>query len=130
MSKEFKLRGKTIEELEKMDLKEFAELLNARQKRSLKRGLTEQQKILMKKVQKAKEGKIKKIRTHVRDMIIVPKMLGLTIEVHNGKEFVKVNIIPEMLGHYLGEFAHTRKVVKHSSPGVGASRSSKFVPIK
>ncbi len=130
MSKEFRLRGKTIEELEKMDLKEFGELLNARQKRSLKRGLTEAQKKLMKKVQKAKEGKIKRIRTHVRDMVIVPKMLGLTIEVYNGKEFVKINIIPEMLGHYLGEFALTRKVVKHSAPGVGASRSSKFVPIK
>jgi small subunit ribosomal protein S19 len=50
--------------------------------------------------------------------------------VHNGKEFSTVEIKPEMIGHALGEFALTRKIVAHSGLGVGATRSSKFMPLK
>ncbi len=123
----FTYRGKTLEEMKKMTLEEFARLLPARERRSLlKRGLTEQQKILLKKLRSGKEF----VKTHVRDMIIIPEMVGKKIGVYNGKEFVPVEIKPEMIGHRLGEFAPTRKRVKHSSPGVGATRSSKFVPLK
>ena len=113
---------------------EFIRLLPARQRRSLLRGLTLQQRILLEKIRRAREemkrGKKVVIRTHVRNMIILPEMVGLTIHVHNGKDFVPVEITPEMIGHYLGEFALTRKEVKHSAPGVGATRSSKFLPLK
>ncbi len=127
MPKIFTYRGKTLEEMKKMTLEEFARLLPARERRSLlKRGLTEQQKILLKKLRSGKEF----VKTHVRDMIIIPEMVGKKIGVYNGKEFVPVEIKPEMIGHRLGEFAPTRKRVKHSSPGVGATRSSKFVPLK
>jgi len=126
MARVFKYRGYTIEELKKMSLEEFAKLLPSRERRSLLRGLTEQQKILLKKLRSGKEF----VKTHVRDMIILPEMVGKKIGVHNGKEFVPVEIKPEMIGHRLGEFALTRKRVKHSSPGVGATRSSKFVPLK
>ncbi len=127
LPKIFTYRGKTIEEMKKMTLEEFARLLPARERRSLlKRGLTEQQKILLKKLRSGKEF----VKTHVRDMIIIPEMVGKKIGVYNGKEFVPVEIKPEMIGHRLGEFAPTRKRVKHSSPGVGATRSSKFVPLK
>ncbi len=125
----FTYRGYALEELQKMSLEELAELLSARQRRSLKRGLTEQQRKLLEKIRKYK-GKNKIIRTHVRDMIILPEMVGSVIAVYNGKEFVKVRITPEMIGHYLGEFALTRKKVEHSAPGVGATRSSKFVSVK
>ena len=98
------------------------------------RGLTEAQRILLEKIRKAKkavkEGKKVIIKTHVRDMIILPEMVGLTIHVYNGKEFVPVEIKPEMIGHYLGEFAITCKPVKHGAPGIGASRSSMYVPLK
>jgi small subunit ribosomal protein S19 len=86
---------------------------------------------LREKVKLAREGKLKgQLRTHTRDMIILPDMVNLTIHVHNGKEFAQVNIKPEMIGHYLGEYAITNKRVQHGAPGVGASRSSLYVPLK
>ncbi len=129
MAKEFRYRGYTLEELQKMSLEEFAKLVKARERRKILRGFTESEKKLLQKIRKRKDSK-KPIRTHCRDMVILPEMVGLTIAVHNGKEFVPVTIQPEMIGHRLGEFALTRKQVKHSSPGVGATRSSKFVSVK
>jgi len=131
MPKKFTFRGKSIEELEKISSKEFIELLPARQRRSIKRGLPDQQKILLEKVKKAKLGKYKKqIKTHIRDMIVLPEMVGLNIKIHNGREFIPVNIIPEMLGHLLGEFVITRKKVEHSAPGLGATKSSAAIAVK
>lgn len=127
----FKFKGKEIEELKQMPLNEFTKFLPARQRRSIKRGFTEQQKKLYEKIKKANQGIYKKqIKTHVRTMIIIPEMVGLTINIHNGKEFIPVNIIGEMLGHYLGEFSQTRKSVAHSAPGVGATKSSAAVSVK
>lgn len=126
MKKEFVFRGKTLDELKKLDLKEFASLLNSRPRRSLTRGLTDQQKILVRNIQKGN----KNIKTHCRDIIILPAMVDLNLRVHNGKEFVVVNILPEMLGHYLGEFAGTRKKVGHHAPGIGATRSSASLSVK
>jgi len=122
----FVFRGKSLEELQKMDLKEFSSLLTSRKRRSLKRGLSYEQKKLLKKL---KEGK-GFVKTHRRDIIILPEMVDKKIAVYKGKEFVTITITPEMIGHCLGEFALTRKEVKHSSPGMGATRGSKFVPLK
>lgn len=122
-------RGHKIEDLEKMTLEEFINLLGSRQRRSLKRGLTTSEKKLLEKVRESK-GKDVLIRTHVRDMIILPEMVGAKMGIHNGKEFKMVIIDSDMIGHYLGEFSMTRGRVKHSSPGLGATRSSKFVPLK
>jgi len=71
-----------------------------------------------------------KIRTHLRSMIVMPAMIGRTIEIYNGKEFVKVEFQPESVFHYLGEFALTRRKVSHGSAGIGATRGSKYVPLK
>jgi small subunit ribosomal protein S19 len=125
----FLFKGKMVDELKEMSLEDFSKLLNARQRRSLKRGLTPKQKKFLEKIRKLKDRE-KVIRTHCRDMIILPEMVGLKIGVHNGQEFKVINITENMLGHVLGEFALTRKQVKHSSPGFGATRSSKFVPLK
>ena len=124
--KEFTLKGKTTEEIKNMSLNEISQLLTARQRRTLKRGLKEQQKILLKKL-KAKE---ENIETHCRDVIILPEMIGSKIKVHQGKEFVPVTIEADMVGHYLGEFALTRKRVAHSAPGIGATRSSASLSVK
>ena len=124
--KEFTFKGKTIEELKKLSLNELAQLLNSRQRRSIKRGFTDQQKILLKKI----KSNQKNIETHCRDMIILPEMVGITIKVHQGREFVSVNIEAEMIGHCLGEFAMTRKKVAHSAPGIGATRSSASLSVK
>jgi small subunit ribosomal protein S19 len=126
VSKKFTFKGKTIEELKEMSLKEFGQLLPARQRRTLKRGFTSAQ---LKFLEKVKKGKTN-IETHCRDMIILPNMIGLTIKVHRGNIFYPVAIGEEMLGHYLGEFAQTRKKVAHSAPGVGATRSSASISVR
>ncbi|MEM7826688.1 MAG: 30S ribosomal protein S19 [Candidatus Aenigmatarchaeota archaeon] len=127
MSK-FLYHGKTISELKQMELPELRKVLLARERRSLKRGLTPKQKKLLKKIRESDKNKL--IRTHERDMIILPEMVGYKIGVHNGHEWVAVEITPEKIGHRLGEFALTRKRPKHSAPGFGATRSSSHVPLK
>jgi small subunit ribosomal protein S19 len=134
MPKEFSYRGHNLNSLIAMSMDEFINLLPSRQRRSLQRGLTPEQRILLEKLREAKEaqkqGKEINIKTHVRDMIILPEMVEAKISVHNGKEFVTINIKPEMIGHYLGEFAITNRPVRHGTPGIGASRSSMYVPLK
>ena len=124
--KEITIKGKTLDELKKMGTNELAQLLPSRQRRAMKRGMTEQQKILLEKL-KSNE---KNIETHCRDMIILPEMVGVIIKVHQGREFIPVAIEPEMIGHYLGEFALTRKKVAHNAPGIGATRSSASLSVK
>lgn len=122
---EFTFRGKTIDELKQMNLNQFAELLNARGRRKINRGLRENEKKILQDLENKDT-----VKTHERDMIIVPDMVGKTIKVYNGQEFETVEIEEAMLGHYLGEFAKTRKKVEHSAPGLGATRSSQHVPLK
>ena len=134
MPKEFMYRGHDLSSLQGMSMDEFINLLPSRQRRSLQRGLTPEQRILLEKMREAQEaarkGEDATIKTHVRDMVILPEMVGAKIAVHNGKEFVPMEIRPEMIGHYLGEFAITNKPVRHGTPGIGASRSSMYVPLK
>jgi small subunit ribosomal protein S19 len=129
---EFTYRGHTIEELQAMDLDEVAELLPARKRRSIERGLSvEKEKLLAKAREKGDEETANDpIRTHLRDMPVLPEFIGKTFAVHTGQEFERVRIEPEMLGHYLGEFQLTRTSVEHGQAGIGATRSSKFVPLK
>jgi small subunit ribosomal protein S19 len=134
MPKEFMYRGHTLSSLQSMSMDEFINLLPARQRRSLQRGLRPEQRILLEKIRESQEavkrGEELTVKTHVRDMVILPEMVGAKVFVHNGKEFVQLTIKPEMIGHYLGEFAITNKPVKHGTPGIGASRSSMYVPLK
>lgn len=130
----FHYRGHTLEELKKMNMDEFIQLLPARARRSLRRGLPPRQKKLLERLRRAyrakKRGKDILTRTHVRDMLIFPEMVGLKIGVYNGKSYEIVEVKPEMIAHYLGEFSLTRRHVQHGSPGIGATRSSKYVPLK
>jgi small subunit ribosomal protein S19 len=131
MVKEYKYRGVTVDDLQNMSLEKLFELLPSRARRSLTRGITDNKRKLLEETKLAKAGKLKTpIKTHLRDVIILPYMSGLTIHVFSGKEFKPVEIKPEMVGHYLGEFALTNKRVIHGAPGVGASRSSLYVPLK
>ncbi|MCS7125634.1 MAG: 30S ribosomal protein S19 [Aigarchaeota archaeon] len=136
MPREFTYRGYTLDELQQMSMDHFIRLLPSRQRRSLERGLTPMQLKLLEKVKeyksimKAGQKITKPLKTHARDMVILPEMIGLTIHVYNGKEYVPVEIKPEMIGHRLGEFAPSCKQVKHGRAGVGATRSSMYVPLK
>jgi len=136
MPREFHYRGFAFADLLAMSMDEFIKLLPSRQRRSLQRGLSPEQRKLLEAIRKIKQSppveaqKGPSIKTHARDMIILPEMVGVTILVHTGKEFAAFEIKPEMIGHYTGEFAITNKPVKHGVPGIGASRSSMYVPLK
>lgn len=137
MPREFTYRGHTVESLQKMSMDEFIKLLPSRMRRSMgHRGLTPHQRALLTKIRKYRktleknETPSKPIKTHARDMIILPEMIGLTIHVHNGKEFSPLEITPEMIGQRLGVFAITNKRVVHGRAGIGATRSSMYVPLK
>jgi small subunit ribosomal protein S19 len=125
----FNYRGFTLDELKQKSMDEFIALLPSRQRRSLTRGMSTEHIKLMEKIIASIETK-RPVRTHCRDFIILPELIGATVQVHNGKEFLRVALIPETLGHFLGEFAPTCKQVKHSAPGIGATRGSQFVPLK
>ncbi|MCP8310019.1 MAG: 30S ribosomal protein S19 [Candidatus Methylarchaceae archaeon HK01B] len=131
MVREFKYRGYTLDQLQNMSLESFLSLLPSRQRRSLNRGISDEKRKLLEEVKAASNGKSKRpIKTHARDMVILPYMVGLTIHVHNGKEFVPLEIKAQMIRHYLGEYMITNKKVTHGTPGIGASRSSLYVPLK
>ena len=129
---EFTYRGHTLDELSEMDLDEVTELLPARARRSIQRGLDTEQRKLLERAREAGEEETANdpIRTHLRDMPIVPEFVGLTFAVYTGQSFERVEVEPEMIGHYLGEFQLTRTSVEHGQAGIGATRSSKFVPLK
>jgi len=122
MAKEFTYRGKTIEQLKELDTREFAKLVKSRARRAILRQTAEIE-AFDAKCQKLK-AKNKPIRTHIREMIIVPKMLDYTLHIYSGKQFLPIPIIPEMLGHRFGEFCVTRSKVKHGAAGIGATKSS------
>jgi small subunit ribosomal protein S19 len=125
--KEFSYRGYTLEELLALSREEVVALLPSRARRNMRRGLNEENEKLLKLI---KDEPTKVHRTHRRDMIVLPEMIGKKLAIYSGKEFKEVEIQPEMIGHYLGEFVQTRRFDKHAGPGVGATRSSKFLPLK
>ncbi len=128
MPKEFRYRGYTVEQLMNMPLDQVIQLLPSRARRSLNRGLSPAKRKFLEKLRSAGDGKV--LKTHLRDLVILPFMVGKTVSVYNGKEFVQVEIKPEMIGHYLGEYVQTCKRVVHGEPGIGATRSSLYVPLK
>ena len=131
MPKEFKYRGRSLEELNSMSTEALLELLSSRARRSLNKGVSAEKKKILEDARAIKEGRLQgQIKTHARDMIVLPLMVGLTIGVHNGREFVPLEVKPEMIGRYLGEFVITNKKVQHGTPGIGSSRSSLYVPLK
>lgn len=116
----FKYKGKNLEDLQKMSLRDFSAYVSSRARRNLLRNESD---VFYQKFEKNKDVD-KNIRTHRRDLIVTPKMVGKTVNVYNGKEFVPVVVMEEMLGHYLGEFALTRKRLRHGKAGIGATKSS------
>jgi small subunit ribosomal protein S19 len=123
---EFTYRGLKIDELKAMGISELLPLMPARARRKVVRGFSRGEETLLAKIREGDE----KIRTHLREMIVMPEMIGRSIEIYNGKEFMNVEFQPESVFHYLGEFALTRKRVSHGSAGIGATRGSKYVPLK
>ena len=144
MVKEFEYRGVAQADLEKMPIDKLRGLLGARQRRSLKRGVTDGKRKVIARMRAARAAAAAeggsagasggsapvRIRTHLRDLIVLPFMVGTTVHVYNGKEFKEIEIKAEMIGHYIGEYSLSGRRVSHGAPGVGASRSSLYVPLK
>ncbi len=134
MPREFTYRGYNAAALQKMSIDDFMKLLPSSQRRSLLRVPPEEQRKLRERIQRARReaasGKQIPVKTHCRETVILPEMIGLTIHVYDGKTFQPVEVTPEKIGHRLGEFAITNKRVTHGTPGIGASRSSMYVPLK
>ncbi|MDP2717995.1 MAG: ribosomal protein S19 family protein [Candidatus Micrarchaeota archaeon] len=128
MARLTRYRGKTIEELQALSLDEFVDLLPSKVRRSMKR-MGVQEKTFMKSFRKKKDRN-KPIRTHLRTAVVVPEMVGKRFQVYNGKQYVDVTIDLAMLGHRLGEFSNPVQLVRHSGPGIGATRGSKAVELK
>jgi small subunit ribosomal protein S19 len=127
-SKQKYFKGKTIEELKKLDTREFAKFLKSRPRRAIMRNFNFIEQFVDKAEKKVAKNKV--IKTHKRDIVIVPALVGMTISVHSGKEFFPIKIVEEMLGHRLGEFSITRKKVSHGAPGIGATKSSSSMSVK
>lgn len=123
--KEFTYRGKTLQELQSLSRKEFVDLLPSRSRRSILRGYNDAAK-------KAEQSILSgdNVKTHSREVVILPQFVGKVIKVHNGKEFVELRVQEEMIGHRLGEFSLTRKRVSHGSAGVGATKSSSALSVR
>ena len=133
--KKFTYRGVDLDQLLDMNMKQLSELLPARARRKLKRGLKRKSLTFLKRLRRAKKeaGPLDKpevVKTHLRNMIVLPEMVGSIIGIYNGKTFNQVETKAEMIGHYLGEFSITYKPVKHGRPGIGATHSSRFIPLK
>ncbi len=129
MPKDFLYRGRNEEELKSISMDEFIRMLPSRMRRSLGRGLPSNQRVLLEKIRISQPGD-KPIKTHTRSLIILPEMIGKTIHVFNGRDFIEVKIDIKKVGHYLGEYAITNRPVSHGRPGIGASRSSMYIPLK
>ncbi|KAG4095899.1 hypothetical protein PIROE2DRAFT_67079 [Piromyces sp. E2] len=134
--RKYSYRGVELSRLLDLNTEEFIELVDARKRRKFQRGLKRKPMGLIKKLRKAKQAvteegeKPECVKTHLRNMVIVPEMIGSIVGIYNGKTFNQVEIKPDMIGHYLGEFSITYKPVKHGRPGIGATHSSRFVPLK
>ena len=134
--RKFQYRGVDLENLLKMADNKLVDLYPARQRRRLNNtGLKPKYQNLRAKLRKARKGlqvgeKPVPVKTHLRNAIIMPDMIGSVVAIFNGKVFNPVEIRAEMIGHYLGEFSLTYKPVRHGRPGIGATSSSKFVPLK
>ena len=121
-------------------------VIQARARRRFRRGLKRKPLALLKRLRKAvreyllvndlqkaecpENERPEPVKTHLRNMLVVPEMIGSIVGVYNGKSFNNVEIKSEMIGHYLGEFSITYTPVKHNRPGIGATHSSKFIPLK
>ncbi|XP_054960499.2 small ribosomal subunit protein uS19-like [Pan paniscus] len=134
-SSKFTYRGVDLDQLLDMSYEQLMQLYSARQRWRLNRGLRRKQHYLLQRLRKAKKEappmeKPEVVKTHLRDMIILPEMVGSMVGVHNGKTFNQVEVKPEMIGHYLGEFSITYKPVKQCRSGIGATHSFRFIPLK
>ena len=133
--RKYSYRGVDLDALLDKSTDELTQLFCCRARRRYSRGMKRKPLALLKKMRKAKKEappleKPAPVKTHLRDVIILPEMVGCILAIHNGKVFNQVEIKAEMIGHYTGEFSLSYKPVRHGRPGIGATHSSRFIPLR
>ena len=132
--RKFTYRGIELDALLDLTNDELMDLVCCRQRRRMSRGLKRKPMALIKRLRPAQKEappgeKPRGVKTRLRNMIIVPEMIGSIIGIYNGKMFCGVEMKPEMIGMYLAEFAITYKPVRHGRPGVSAAHTARFIPL-
>lgn len=110
--KESTFKGRTLAELQTLDVREFAALLRSRQRRTVLRNFQEHENFVKRAQAQFAKGK-RAVRTHFRDLVIVPALVGMKLQIYNGNTFAPVDVTFEMLGHKFGEFSLTRARARH-----------------
>ncbi len=129
MAKKFTFKGLETDAAKALTFEQFIALIPSNHRRTLKRQGVQVKTFLLKIEKLRKRGKLA-FKTRVREMVIMPAMLGMTVSVYNGKEYTPVLITLDHLGHRLGEYSIPIKQVRHSGPGIGATRGSKAIELK
>lgn len=124
--KKFTYQGIELEDLLNMKISDLKPLFPSALRRHMKRGFSQEEYDLIKKCQ-ANESSL---QTKCRNMMILPCMFNKTIGIHNGCQYVQVEIKPEMISRRFKDLVPTKTSKAHGKPGVGATSSSKFVPLK
>jgi small subunit ribosomal protein S19 len=130
MAERIAYRGMTPSEISGLSDQDYLKMLKSRQRRSVIRNALKYRMLSEKIAEQKKSGSSKPVKTHTREAVILPSWIGMTINVYNGKEFQQLTISANMLGHRLGEYAYSTKRVVHSSPGIRATKGSKFTEVK
>merc|ERR1719235_57226 len=134
--RKYSYRGIDLEKLVDMQNEDLMNLFCARQRRKFSRGIKRQPITLLKKLRKSKKAcaygeKPTPVKTHMRNMVIVPEMIGSVVGCYNGKNFINIEIKPEMIGHSLAEFSISYHPVMHGGGGKkGKGAEMKFMPLK
>ena len=131
MVREFSYKGYDLEQLKKLPIDQLKEIMSYGARRKINRGIKLDKKML-RAIEANKAGNPPKnmVKTHSRDLLVMPDMVGLKLGIYNGKIFEQVEIKPEMIGCYIGDFVLSRKIVSHGKAGIGATKSSKNVAKK
>ena len=119
--KEITFKGKTAEELKKLDVREFAKLLRSRQRRTVLRNFQEHENFVKRALTQVGKGK-KTIKTHRRDLVVVPGLIGLKLQIYNGREFIPFEVTVQSLGHKFGEFSPSRARARHNKDEKGKKK--------
>jgi small subunit ribosomal protein S15e len=129
-------KGIDLEDLVKLPRESFIKMLGSRQRRRLVgREVPHKYIRFYKKCVAAKKDvplgeKPKAVKTHLRNAIILPELVGSVVGIYSGRAFIPVEIKPDMIGRYLAEFSITYKPVKHGRPGIGASKGSSAIELR
>lgn len=127
--KKYTYQGIELDNLKKMPLSDLKKHLPSALRRHINRGFSQEEYDLITHCSQDHADEAI-ITTKCRNMMVLPVMIGKIIGIHNGNQFVEVEIKPDMISRRFKDLVPTKSSKAHGRPGVGATSSSKFVPLK